>query len=95
MAEGLAALGAGLRTPAACLVSMARPRLMRAGLLDPSLATVAQAELELYRLLGATGSNAHSRFNALVGRLVRFEHALDREMYADRGEMRKRGNAEN
>lgn len=81
--EGLVALRAGVRTPAACLVSMARPRLLRAGLLDPSIPAIVDAEVELYRLLGSSGPNTHSRFNALVARLVRFEHAIDRELYAD------------
>lgn len=65
----------------AYLVSIASPRLNRAGLLsgtEPELQP--EPELCLYRLLRARGGDAYSKYNALVGELVSFENALDRRM---------------
>ena len=75
--EGLADLEAGRRTIPACLVSMASPRLQRAGILSPAIALVADPELELYRLLRQVGGDAYSRYNSLLRELISFEQALD------------------
>ena len=79
--QGLADAQAGRCTAEACLVSIARPRLSRAGLLA-AVQTELQPEPELclYRLLRAQGGDAYSRYNALVRELVSFENALDRRM---------------
>jgi hypothetical protein len=56
------------------LVSIGAPRLRRLGLAIPD--TLAEPELRLYRLLSEKhGDAAHSRYNALVRRLVSFERA--------------------
>lgn len=56
------------------LVSIGAPRLRRLGLTMPS--PLASAEHRLYELLRASdGDAAHSRYNALVRRLVSFERA--------------------
>lgn len=79
--EGLADAQAGRCTAAACLVSMARLRLSRAGLLAGIQAELPpEPELSLYRLLRAQGGDAYSRYNALVRELVSFENALDWRM---------------
>ena len=76
--QGLADLAAGRRTPTACLVSIASPRLFRAGVLPADAAVIEEAELALYRLLRAEGGDAYSRYNSLLRELVSFESALDR-----------------
>ena len=81
--EGLADLEQGRRTIPACLVSIARTRLRRAGLLPRSDVPPGQElepELQLYRLLRETGGDAYSRYNALLRELISFEQALDRRM---------------
>ena len=78
--QGLEDIRAGRRSIAACLVRMARPRLSRANLMPPAPAEDDVAELELYRMFASEGSNAHSRYNALVRELISFEHALDHRM---------------
>jgi hypothetical protein len=76
--RGLADLKAGHRTIAGCLVSIARTRLHRAGLLGDVASTLPQEpERELYRLLRQEGGDAYSRYNALLRELVSFEQALD------------------
>ena len=61
------------------LVHIARSRLTRAGLIGKSdVATLPNAELELYRLLRSEGGDAYSRYNSLLRELVSFENALDR-----------------
>jgi hypothetical protein len=79
--EGVADLKAGRVSVAACLAAMAFPRLQRLGLLravPPGLSV--DVELQLYRLLRLAGGDAYSRYNALLGRLVSFEQALDRRI---------------
>ncbi|MBI4625128.1 MAG: hypothetical protein HY736_18155 [Verrucomicrobia bacterium] len=39
---------------------------------------IAEPEAVLYRLLRKESGDAFSRYNAILRRLVRFEHALDR-----------------
>lgn len=84
---GLADLAAGRRSIARCLVHVAWPRLVRAGLVAPSDAASTlepehEPELELYRLLRGESGDAYSRYNALLRELVSFELALDRRLAA-------------
>ena len=77
--QGLADFQSGRCTIPACLVSMARPRLRRAGLItEGGAGSFPEPERQLYRLLGQEGGDAYSRYNALVRELVSFEQALDR-----------------
>ena len=76
--EGLADFQSGRCTIPACLVSMARPRLHRAGLITGGGDSFPEPERQLYRLLRAEGGDAYSRYNALIRELVSFEQALDR-----------------
>jgi len=78
--EGLDDIRAGLRTIAACLVLIARPRLVRAKLMPPTPSSEEDAELELYRMLAPEGNGAYSCYNALLRELVSFEHALDHRL---------------
>lgn len=74
--QGLRDLSAGEETVASLLVSIGAPRLRRLGVRVP--AGPAEPEHRLYRLLSASNQDAaHSRYNALVRRLVSFERALE------------------
>jgi hypothetical protein len=76
VAQGLSDLAAGRETIAALLVSIGAPRLSALGIAVPG--SVRSPELRLYRLLAREGErDAHSRFNALVRRLVSYERALE------------------
>ncbi len=71
---GLADLAAGRRTVPSLLVSLAVTRLRMLGL--EVGAPIADASMELYRMLGAElGDAAHGRYNALVRRLTSFLRA--------------------
>ena len=75
MEEGLADLRAGRETAAALLVAIGAPRLGSLGIEVPMLRT---PEHRLYDLLAREESDsAHSRYNALIRRLVSFERALE------------------
>ncbi|MGH9409985.1 MAG: hypothetical protein ACRD1V_11080 [Vicinamibacterales bacterium] len=75
VALGLVDLAAGRETDAALLVSIGAPRLVRLGLTVRS--PLADPEHRLYARLAASAPNsAHSRYNALVRRLVSYERAL-------------------
>jgi len=78
--EGLRDYQANRHSMAACLVRMARRRLAKAGLLEPSPPRDDGAELDLYQLLSHEGNQAHSRYNSLIRELISFEHALDHRM---------------
>ena len=74
VAAGLRDLGLGVASVEAYLVSIGAPRLRLLGIevTDP----LPDPEVVLYRLLEAEhGDAAHSRYNALVRRLVSFERA--------------------
>ena len=72
--RGLADLSAGLETQAALLVSIGAPRLRLLGFDVPP--GIPQPEPRLYQRLAAEHSDsAHSRYNALIRRLVSFERA--------------------
>jgi hypothetical protein len=74
VAKGVADLERGLETPESLLVSIGAPRLRSLGLELP--ATFGSPEHRLYELLRAEhGDAAHSRYNALVRRLVSYERA--------------------
>lgn len=74
--KGLADLASGTESAEALLVSVGAPRLAALGLRLP--ATFASAEHRLYQLLSrADPDSAHSRYNALIRRLVSFERAAE------------------
>ncbi len=74
--QGLEDLRAGLTTVPALLVSIGAPRLRRIGMVVPH--ALDDPEHRLYELLQREDSrNAHSRYNALVRRLVSFERAAE------------------
>ena len=75
IAEGLADLAIGTDSVAALLVSIGAPRLRALGI--AAIRTLPDAEHRLYaRLHDEYGDAAHSRYNALLRRLVSFERAL-------------------
>lgn len=76
ISNGLKDLFEGRETVPALLVSIGAPRLRRAGIRVPD--TIASPELRLYELLRRRNADAaHSRYNALVRRLVSFERAME------------------
>jgi hypothetical protein len=75
--QGLLDLEEGRETSAAFLVAIGAPRLRQLGIEVP---IVAEPEHRLYDMLeGEDPSSAHSRYNALIRRLVSFERALECE----------------
>jgi hypothetical protein len=73
--QGLDDLAAGAETAAALLVSIGAPRLGQLGV--PVANAIPGSEHRLYALLSRTDpDSAHSRYNALIRRLVSFERAL-------------------
>jgi len=75
--EGLTDLNRGLETVPALLVSIGAPRLRRIGLPVPER-VFPSPERRLYDLLAESDvDSAHSRYNALVRRLVSFENAAE------------------
>lgn len=75
--EGLSDLTRGAETIPSLLVSIGAHRLRRIGLPVPEGA-FPDPERRLYDRLAETGSDsAHSRYNALVRRLVSFENAAE------------------
>jgi hypothetical protein len=76
VSAGLRDLAAGRETEASLLVTMAAPRLRALGLDVP--ATVDQdPSHRLYDMLAVRDGSAHSRYNALVGRIVSFARAAE------------------
>ena len=74
--EGLEDLRNGRETAPALLVAIGAPRLRRLGIVVPE--SVEDPEHRLYALLvRIEGDAAHSRFNALIGRVVSFERAAE------------------
>lgn len=80
VSHGLTEAETGQITTGSCLVWIALPRLFRAGLISPAVLAhpINDPELTLYRLLRLHDGDAYSRYNALLRRLVSFEHSLDR-----------------
>lgn len=76
MEKGIADLAGGIESVEALLVSIGAPRLRRIGLdVPPSLPS---PEHRLYELLASSeADSAHSRYNALLRRLVSFERAAE------------------
>jgi hypothetical protein len=74
--KGLADLARGVESEAALLVSIGAPRLRRRGI--PVAAALDSPEHRLYELLrNEDPDGAHSRYNALIRRLVSFERAAE------------------
>ena len=74
---GVLDLREGRETIAALLVAIGSPRLRRLGLELPDLLPESP-EHRLYELLARDGSDsAHTRYNALIRRLVSFERAAE------------------
>ena len=76
VATGLRDLARGLESCEALLVSIGAPRLSRLGfaVVNP----LPDAEHRLYECLAAADrASAHSRYNALIRRLVSFERAAE------------------
>jgi hypothetical protein len=73
---GVRDLERGVESVEALLVSIGAPRLSRLGIQLP--ATLPDPEDRLYHLLAADDSDsAHSRYNALIRRLVSYERAAE------------------
>ena len=74
--RGLADLARGVTSVEALLVSIGAPRLRQMGIEIPH--SIVSPEMRLYELLAKTESDsAHSRYNALIRRLVSFERAAE------------------
>jgi hypothetical protein len=74
---GLADRARGVESVAALLVAIGAPRLRRLGL-DVNGPEIAFPEHRLYAALSAEDADsAHSRYNALLRRLVSFERAAE------------------
>jgi hypothetical protein len=74
--DGLDDLGRRVESVPALLVSIGAPRLRRLGIAVPD--PLQSPEHRLYELLHeADPATAHSRYNALIRRLVSFERALE------------------
>jgi hypothetical protein len=79
VARGIEDLAAGRETVEALLVAVGAVRLRRGGLPVPRH-HFDHPEHRLYTLVAASsGDAAHSRYNALIRRLVSFERALECE----------------
>jgi hypothetical protein len=76
VSAGLVDLAAGRESEASLVVTMAAPRLRALGF-DVPPSVVAQPGHRLYELLSEQGGGAHSRYNALVGRMVSFARAAE------------------
>jgi len=75
--QGIQDIQAGVESPQALLVAIGRPRLKRLGISVPE-SFVQFPELRLYEhLCGPDPDGAHSRYNALIRRLVSFERAVE------------------
>ncbi len=73
--QGVADLAEGTESVPALLVAIGAPRLRQLGLRVPEVA-MATPEHRLYELLSQSDQDsAHSRYNALIRRLVSFERA--------------------
>jgi hypothetical protein len=73
---GLADLSAGHESEEALLVTMAAPRLRSLGF-DVPLVDGRGSSHRLYELLTERDDGAHSRYNALVARMVSFVRAAE------------------
>lgn len=76
VSAGLTDLARGRESVSALLVTMAAPRLRAVGL-DVPASPCPSPSYRLYELLSADGDGAHSRYNALVRRIVSFARAAE------------------
>jgi hypothetical protein len=76
VSEGLEDLAAGRESDSALLVAMAAPRLRAIGI-DVPQGGGDKPSHRLYELLTEADEGAHSRYNALVARLVSFARAAE------------------
>lgn len=76
VSEGLADLAAGRESVPALVVAMAAPRLIALGF-DVAQGRGETPSHRLYELLSDAGPGAHSRYNALVRRIVSFARAAE------------------
>lgn len=77
VSQGLEDLRRGVETVPALLVQIGAPRLDMLGLEVPTTASSDLPEHRLYQVLALEhGDNAHSRYNALIRKLVSFTRAL-------------------
>ena len=75
--KGIDDLSHGVESIESLLVSIGAPRLRRSGMTIPDT-TIDSPEHRLYELLSQSDpDSAHSRYNALVRRLVSFERAAE------------------
>ena len=75
--QGIEDIQGGIESPLALLVAIGRPRLVRIGVSVPEF-SVKFPEMRLYeRISQADPDAAHSRYNALIRRLVSFERAVE------------------
>jgi hypothetical protein len=77
VSTGLLDLAAGRESESSLLVAMAAPRLRTLGF-DVPEGGGERPSHRLYELLSETEQGAHSRYNALVGRIVSFARAAER-----------------
>jgi hypothetical protein len=77
VSTGLADLAAGRESESGLLVAMAAPRLRALGF-DVPPGGGERPSHRLYELLSESHTGAHSRYNALVGRMVSFARAAER-----------------
>ncbi len=84
VAAGVEALGRGERGVEALLVAVGAPRLRTLGIPVPEAARLPRRpELALYRTIRRRHpADAHSRYNALIRRLVSFERELERRRFS-------------
>jgi hypothetical protein len=84
VSEGLTDLREGRESESALLVAMAAPRLRALGFEVPAGGGERPSH-RLYELLTETDGGAHSRYNALVARVVSFARAAERASHAPSG----------
>ncbi len=77
VSEGLSDLADGRESTSSLLVSMAAPRLRALGFDVPEDGGERPSH-RLYELLSESEQGAHSRYNALVARIVSFARAAER-----------------
>lgn len=84
VAAGVEALGRGERDVEALLVAVGAPRLRTLGIRVPDAGRLpTHPELALYLAIGRRHpDDAHSRYNALIRRLVSFERELERRQFS-------------
>ncbi|MBI2373231.1 MAG: hypothetical protein HYV07_04465 [Deltaproteobacteria bacterium] len=85
VSRGLLDLKDGRRTIESLLVSIGRSRLARLGFSIEEWTDAESPEMTLYQMLAAEGAaEAHSRYNALIRRLVSFERAKELELFGEK-----------